>query len=97
MPPAVSILFVGDIVGGLGRRTFAALLPGLRERLAPARDPGADEVKAELRRNTEAALQQGFQQMLEPAKKLQADYLPQMRQRASGLDAGQIMAMVRGG
>src|SRR3984893_9515810 len=31
----VSILFVGDIVGGLGRRTLLGLLPGLRERLAP--------------------------------------------------------------
>jgi len=31
----VSILFVGDVVGGLGRRTLLALLPGLRERLAP--------------------------------------------------------------
>jgi 2',3'-cyclic-nucleotide 2'-phosphodiesterase len=29
------ILFVGDIVGGIGRRTFAALLPPLRERYAP--------------------------------------------------------------
>ncbi|MCA1683437.1 MAG: YmdB family metallophosphoesterase, partial [Actinobacteria bacterium] len=32
---AVSILFVGDIVGGLGRRTFLGLLPELRERHAP--------------------------------------------------------------
>jgi hypothetical protein len=29
------ILFVGDVVGGLGRRTLLALLPGLRERLSP--------------------------------------------------------------
>jgi hypothetical protein len=29
------ILFVGDIVGGLGRRTLLALLPGLRARLQP--------------------------------------------------------------
>jgi 2',3'-cyclic-nucleotide 2'-phosphodiesterase len=29
-----TILFVGDIVGGIGRRTLAALLPGLRERHA---------------------------------------------------------------
>jgi hypothetical protein len=28
-------LFVGDIVGGIGRRTLVSLLPGLRERLAP--------------------------------------------------------------
>jgi metallophosphoesterase (TIGR00282 family) len=30
-----SILFVGDIVGGIGRRTFLALLPELRQRLDP--------------------------------------------------------------
>jgi 2',3'-cyclic-nucleotide 2'-phosphodiesterase len=28
----MKILFVGDVVGGIGRRTLAALLPGLRER-----------------------------------------------------------------
>jgi metallophosphoesterase (TIGR00282 family) len=33
--PAVKLLFVGDVVGGLGRRTVAALLPRLRERHAP--------------------------------------------------------------
>jgi metallophosphoesterase (TIGR00282 family) len=30
-----TILFVGDIVGGIGRRTLLGLLPGLRERLEP--------------------------------------------------------------
>jgi 2',3'-cyclic-nucleotide 2'-phosphodiesterase len=30
-----SILFVGDLVGGLGRRTLLGLLPELRERLRP--------------------------------------------------------------
>jgi 2',3'-cyclic-nucleotide 2'-phosphodiesterase len=29
--PAVKLLFVGDVVGGLGRRTLASLLPGIRE------------------------------------------------------------------
>ena len=29
------VLFVGDVVGGIGRRTLAALLPGLRERHEP--------------------------------------------------------------
>ncbi|MGI8660760.1 MAG: TIGR00282 family metallophosphoesterase [Thermoleophilaceae bacterium] len=29
------LLFVGDVVGGLGRRTLAALLPGLHERHRP--------------------------------------------------------------
>jgi hypothetical protein len=32
---AVRVLFVGDIVGGIGRRTLRALLPELRERHAP--------------------------------------------------------------
>jgi metallophosphoesterase (TIGR00282 family) len=32
---AVKLLFVGDVVGGMGRRTLAALLPGLRERHRP--------------------------------------------------------------
>ena len=31
----MKLLFVGDVVGGLGRRTLAALLPELRERHAP--------------------------------------------------------------
>jgi metallophosphoesterase (TIGR00282 family) len=35
MNKAVSILFVGDIVGGIGRRTVLKLLPELRERLKP--------------------------------------------------------------
>jgi 2',3'-cyclic-nucleotide 2'-phosphodiesterase len=30
-----SILFIGDVVGGLGRRTLLALLPALRERYQP--------------------------------------------------------------
>jgi metallophosphoesterase (TIGR00282 family) len=34
-PDTVSILFVGDVVGGIGRRTLLSLLPGLRERLSP--------------------------------------------------------------
>jgi 2',3'-cyclic-nucleotide 2'-phosphodiesterase len=32
---AVKLLFVGDVVGGIGRRTFAALLPALREEHRP--------------------------------------------------------------
>ena len=32
----MKVIFVGDVVGGIGRRTLAALLPGLRERHRPA-------------------------------------------------------------
>lgn len=35
MSKPASILFVGDIVGGIGKRTLLALLPSLRERFAP--------------------------------------------------------------
>ncbi|MGI8413017.1 MAG: TIGR00282 family metallophosphoesterase [Solirubrobacteraceae bacterium] len=34
MSTTIKILFVGDVVGGIGRRTLLALLPSLRERLA---------------------------------------------------------------
>jgi metallophosphoesterase (TIGR00282 family) len=33
--PAVKLLFVGDVVGGIGRRTLAALLPGIRDSHQP--------------------------------------------------------------
>jgi 2',3'-cyclic-nucleotide 2'-phosphodiesterase len=35
MSESVNILFVGDVVGGIGRRTLKALLPDLRERYQP--------------------------------------------------------------
>ena len=44
-----------------------------------------------------ALLQSEFQRLLEPARKLQSQYLPQIQQKASTLDAGQVMSLVRGG
>jgi hypothetical protein len=35
MPRAINILFAGDIVGGLGKRTLLGLLPALRDRFTP--------------------------------------------------------------
>ncbi len=43
-----------------------------------------------------ASLRDIFQNLLGPAKQMQAQYLLQIQQQASTLDAGQIMAMVRG-
>lgn len=43
-----------------------------------------------------AMLRETFEGLLGPAKKMQAEYLPQIREKASTLDAGKIMAMVRG-
>lgn len=44
-----------------------------------------------------ALLQETFQSLLAPAKQLQNQYLPQIQQTAATLDAGKVMAMVRGG
>ena len=44
-----------------------------------------------------ALLQQTFQSLLAPAKQMQTQYLPQIQQTASSLDAGKVLAMVRGG
>jgi hypothetical protein len=48
------------------------------------------------RQMSSALLRESFQNLLEPAKELQARYLPQIRETASGLDATKIMALVRG-
>jgi uncharacterized protein (DUF697 family)/uncharacterized tellurite resistance protein B-like protein len=42
-----------------------------------------------------ALLRETFQSLLGPAKQLQAQYLPQIRQKAATLDAGQVMALMR--
>ncbi|MBD9395300.1 YcjF family protein [Acidovorax sp. ACV01] len=43
-----------------------------------------------------AMLRDTFQSLLGPAKQMQSQYLPQIQQKAATLDAGKIMAMVRG-
>ena len=43
-----------------------------------------------------AMLRDTFQNLLGPAKQMQSQYLPQIQQKAATLDAGTIMAMVRG-
>ncbi len=48
------------------------------------------------RQMSTALLQESFQNLLGPAKEMQERYLPQIQQKASSLDAGQIMAMVKG-
>jgi uncharacterized protein (DUF697 family)/tellurite resistance protein len=43
-----------------------------------------------------ALLKETFQGLLAPAKQMQTQYLPQIQQTASTLDAGKVLAMVRG-
>jgi len=45
---------------------------------------------------SQALLQQEFQRLLQPARELQSRYMPQIQQRAAGLDPAQILSMVRG-
>ncbi len=42
-----------------------------------------------------ALLQETFHSLLGPAKQMQTQYLPQIRQKAATLDAGQIMQMIK--
>jgi uncharacterized protein (DUF697 family)/tellurite resistance protein len=44
-----------------------------------------------------ALLRETYQGLLEPAQQMQTRFLPQIRQKASTLDAAQVMAIVRGG
>ncbi|MFH1494297.1 MAG: DUF533 domain-containing protein [Pseudomonadota bacterium] len=44
-----------------------------------------------------ALLRDTFQSLLSPAKQMQTQYLPQIEQKAATLDAGQVMALMRGG
>jgi uncharacterized protein (DUF697 family)/DnaJ-domain-containing protein 1 len=43
-----------------------------------------------------ALLRDSFQELLVPARQMQQQYLPQIREKAATLDAGSVMAMVRG-
>lgn len=43
-----------------------------------------------------AMLRDRFQNLLGPAKQMQAEYVPQIRQKASSLDMAQVLAMVKG-
>lgn len=45
---------------------------------------------------SQALLQQEFQRLRQPARELQSRYMPQIQQRAAGLDPAQILSMVRG-
>ena len=43
-----------------------------------------------------ALLRETFEDLLGPAKQMQAQYLPQIQQKASTLDMGQVMSMIKG-
>jgi uncharacterized protein (DUF697 family)/tellurite resistance protein len=87
---------LGSVGGGLGRMMGGAAT-GMAFSFASTYALGqlAQRYYAGGRQMSTALLQETFQSLLEPAKQLQAQYLPQIQQRASTLDAGKIMAMVK--
>lgn len=84
----------GRMVGGIGRATT-----GMAFSFATTYALGqlAKRYYAGGRVMNTALLKETFQGLLAPAKQMQTQYLPQIQQTASSLDAGKVLAMVRGG
>jgi uncharacterized protein (DUF697 family)/tellurite resistance protein len=84
----------GRMVGGLGRAAT-----GMAFSFATTYALGqlAKRYYAGGRVMNTALLKETFQGLLAPAKQMQTQYLPQIQQTASTLDAGKVLAMVRGG
>lgn len=88
---------LGQVAGGLGRSlgksatsvAFSFATTYALGQVARRYYAGGRQMNATL-------LQESFQNFLGPAKDMQARFLPQIQQRASSLDMGQIMTMVRG-
>jgi hypothetical protein len=84
----------GKTVGGIGQAGagmaiwFAATYA--LGQLAKRYDAGGRVMSTQLLRDT-------CQGLLEPARQMQTQYPPQIQQKAATVDAGQVMAMVRGG
>jgi uncharacterized protein (DUF697 family)/tellurite resistance protein len=83
----------GKTIGGLG-----SAATGMAFSFATTYALGqvAKRYYADGRTMNTAMLRDTFQGLLGPAKQMQTEYLPQIRQKAATLDAGQIMALVRG-
>ncbi|MFN0040871.1 MAG: YcjF family protein [Burkholderiales bacterium] len=83
----------GRMAGGLGRSAtsvaFSFASTYALGQIAKRYYAGGRQMSA-------AMLQESFRGMLGPAKQLQAQYLPQIEQKAGTLDASQIMSLVRG-
>lgn len=89
---------LGKVGGGLGRGLGKAAT-GVAFSFATTYALGhvAKRYYAGGRQMSTALLQETFQGLLAQAKELQAQYVPQIQQKAGSLDAAQIMSMVRGG
>ncbi|MDZ4098073.1 MAG: DUF533 domain-containing protein [Methylophilaceae bacterium] len=88
---------LGQIAGGMGKGIGRAAT-GMAFSFATTYALGhlAKRYYSGGRQMETAVLRDTFQQLLGPAKNLQQQYIPQIQQKASTLDAGSIMNMVRG-
>ncbi|QKJ66302.1 DUF533 domain-containing protein [Deefgea piscis] len=85
-------------VGGKWGKTLGGAATGMAFSFASTYALGqvAKRYYAGGRQMSAALLQQSFQETLAPAKDLQTKYLPEIQQRASTLNATEIMALVKG-
>ncbi|MHB8950737.1 MAG: YcjF family protein, partial [Rhodoferax sp.] len=88
---------LGQLAGGMGKslgRATASVAFSFATTYALGQV--AKRYYASGRQMSTALLQETFQSLIQPAKDMQVQYLPQIRHKASSLDMGQIMSMVRG-
>jgi len=88
---------LGKVAGGLGRQVGRAAT-GIAFSFATTYALGqvAKRYYAGGRQMDGALLKDTFRNLLEPAKRMQAQYLPQIRQQADSLDMAKVMSLVRG-
>lgn len=88
---------LGGVAGGLGK-ALGRTATGAAFSFATTYALGqvAKRYYAGGRQMSTAVLQDTFKELLVPAQALQAQYLPQIRERAGHLDLRQIMSLVRG-
>jgi len=92
---------VGGLLGGLLGKTgkkIGGTATGMVMSFATTYALGqvANRYYASGRQMSTELLKQTFTELIEPAKNLQAQYLPQIQEKARNLDANTIMSMVKG-
>ena len=88
---------LGQLAGGMGKSLGKATASvAFSFATTYALGQVANRYYAGGRQMSTALLQETFQSLMQPAKDMQAQYLPQIRQKASSLDMGQIMSLVKG-
>jgi uncharacterized protein (DUF697 family)/tellurite resistance protein len=89
---------LGSIIGSLGRGIGKqAVSSGMSFATTYALGQVAKRYYAGGREFSAQMLKDTFEQVMQQGKSLQGEYLPAIAEKAKGLDAGKVLAMVRGG